>query len=109
MKVTHEQVKARIRHVTYARGPGTLTHCYLHIDNGYIHVDSSACVDPVEFDDTLGRKAAYDRAFNSLWTLLGFLLAEDLFRLRIKHELTERIGLAAADLVVDPFNKRGSV
>jgi hypothetical protein len=92
MKVTPEAIKAKIRHVTYTRGPASMTHCYLHLDNGYLHHGYSACVDPQEFDDTLGRKAAYDNAFGTLWQLMGFLLAEDMWRERAKAELKEHLG-----------------
>jgi hypothetical protein len=106
MKVTVKDIEARIRHVTYTRGPGTITHCYLHLDNNFIHHGYSACVDPIEFDETLGREAAYGNAFGTLWGLMGFMLAEDMFRQRVAAELRERLRIDTID-VNDPFNRRG--
>ena len=33
-------------------------------------------VDPANFDKAIGNRIAYDNAFNKLWPLFGFLLAE---------------------------------
>jgi len=54
----------------------TVTICSITLDNGYSVRDESACVDPANFNREIGEKIAYDRAFNKLWQLFGFLLAE---------------------------------
>lgn len=38
----------------------------------------SACASPENFDPEIGRKIAYDNAFNKIWLLEGYLLKEKL-------------------------------
>ncbi|WP_217994470.1 Gp49 family protein [Vreelandella jeotgali] len=80
-KVTPEAMEARIAATQYTHPEGTtLTFCILHLDNGYTVTGESACVDPANFDAELGRKIAHEQAFDKLWPLFGFLLAEDRYR-----------------------------
>jgi hypothetical protein len=44
--------------------------------NGFSVRGESACVDPRNFNMEIGRNIAYRNAFNSLWALEGYLLAE---------------------------------
>lgn len=78
-RVTPDYMHSRIKAVDYSVF-GTLTYCRLTLDNGYIVTGESACVDPANYKAEIGEKIAYDRAFNSLWPLFGFLLAEKRFR-----------------------------
>lgn len=76
-KVTKEQIEARIKNVEYTVLPGTTTTiAFLTLDNDYTVLGSSACVDPVNFDEEIGEELAFENAFNKLWPLFGFLLAE---------------------------------
>lgn len=80
-KVTPEAMEARIAATQYTHPEGTtLTFCILHLDNGYTVTGESACVDPANFDAELGQKIAHEQAFDKLWPLFGFLLAEDRYR-----------------------------
>jgi hypothetical protein len=45
------------------------------LKNGYTVTGESACVDPANFDEEIGREVAFKDARNKLWPLLGFLLA----------------------------------
>ena len=81
MKVTLEGIKAKIKGETYWVLPdGRTTLCVLDMENGYTIKGLSACVDPAEFDETIGRKIAFDDAFRQIWPLEGYLLAEQIFR-----------------------------
>jgi hypothetical protein len=81
MKVTLEGIKAKIKGETYLVLPdGRTTLCILDLENGYSIKGLSACVDPAEFDETIGRKIAFDDAFRQIWPLEGYLLAEQIFR-----------------------------
>ena len=42
--------------------------------NGFIIVESSACVDVNNFDTQIGREICYDRIKNKLWELEGYKL-----------------------------------
>ena len=46
--------------------------------NGFGVRGESACVDPRNFDEAIGRSIAYENAFDKLWQLEGYLLAERL-------------------------------
>lgn len=80
-RVTPEDIRARIQKVDYHILPGTTcTICNITLDNNFSVRGESACVDPANFNKEIGEKIAYDNAFNNLWPLFGFLLAEDLHR-----------------------------
>jgi hypothetical protein len=54
----------------------TLTICILSLRNGFTVTGESACVDPANFDKTKGEEIARANAFDKLWPLEGYLLAE---------------------------------
>lgn len=86
-RVTAEGMKDRIERVDYHVLPGsTVTICNITVNNGFSVRGESACVDPENFDEAIGRKIAFDNAFRQLWPLFGFLLAEDICR----HRLAQR-------------------
>lgn len=73
-------IQKRIKDVTYHRIPNTTaTICNILMINGFSVRGESACVDPIKFDEAVGRKIAYDNAFDKLWQLEGYLLAERLW------------------------------
>lgn len=60
-------------------GETTVTGCWAFLPNGFqVGYGESACVDPNEFDEELGKKFAKERATisaeNELWKLEGYLL-----------------------------------
>lgn len=78
--VTEGYIKSRISDTTFIQPdvkPATLTLCVITLDNGFHAVGKSACVDPGLFDPDLGRGLAYQDAFEKLWELFGFALAEE--------------------------------
>lgn len=42
--------------------------------NGFTIVESSACVDPKNYDENLGEKICKEKIINQVWNHLGFLL-----------------------------------
>ena len=57
----------------------TITVCHAFLPNGFmVGVGESACIDPAEFDEDLGRKYAKERAEKdatiTLWQLEGYML-----------------------------------
>lgn len=50
----------------------TLVACKL--PNGFIITESSACVDPANFDEQLGYEICMDRIENKIWELEGYAL-----------------------------------
>lgn len=75
-KVTPAYIEGRIAKVAYAKIDETVTVCSLTLDNGFSVRGESACVDPANFDEKIGKSLAYKQAFDKLWPLFGFLLAE---------------------------------
>lgn len=77
MKVTTQEIQDAIRKVQYYRFPGTnVTVCCITLDNNYTAVGQSACVDPAEFNEELGKSIAYKDAESKAWAALAFRLAE---------------------------------
>lgn len=76
-RVTQEYITSRIANVTYTRLPdSTMTICHLTLDNGFAVIGESACVNPANYNQAIGESVAHFNAFNKLWPLFGFLLAE---------------------------------
>lgn len=50
--------------------------CAYKLQNGFIIVESSACVDPSNFDIEIGRKICREHLENKLWELEGYVCQE---------------------------------
>jgi hypothetical protein len=46
------------------------------LPNGFVIVESSSCVDPVNYDFELGKEICYKRIKDKMWELEGYLLQE---------------------------------
>lgn len=44
------------------------------LPNGFIIVESSACVDPANYDENLGAQICMERIVNKVWELEGYVL-----------------------------------
>lgn len=75
-RVTKEQMESRILETKFHKMSPTLTHCTILLDNMYQVTGESACVNLANYNQEIGERIAYDNAFNKLWPLFGFLLAE---------------------------------
>jgi len=76
-KVTKEGMEKRISKVDYIVLPNsTVTLCNITLENGFSIRGESACVDKRNFNVEIGENLAYKQAFNKLWELEGYLLAE---------------------------------
>lgn len=79
-KVEMQDILRRIKDKTFMTlgeiGCPTVTVCNIILDNGYSVRGESACVDPENFSEEIGKSLAYKQAFDRLWPLFGFLLAE---------------------------------
>jgi hypothetical protein len=80
MKITREQIEARIKGVEYIVTHGRMTLCFITLDNGFIESGESVCIDAAEFNSETGRQIAYDDAFDQLWGYFGFVAMEDAHR-----------------------------
>ena len=87
-KVTKESIESRIKETTYHRLGEKTTICKITMVNGFEVLGESACVDPKDFDIMLGRKYSYEKAFEKLWVLEGYLLQDKLYE-KVKNHLSE--------------------
>lgn len=71
-KLTPQDLTNEIVHTTYARFGETGVHCTLTLKNGYTVTGEGSCIDPAIFDEEIGKKVAYENAFEKLWAILGY-------------------------------------
>lgn len=76
-RVPEDAIKARIKDVQYIQH-GTLTVCVIEMHNGWKQVGSNAPASEANFDPEVGKRYAYEDAFNALWRLEGYLLRDQL-------------------------------
>ena len=82
-KVTKDSIEAKIAKVDYMIIPdSTVTLCNITMANGYSVRGESACVDKRNFDVEIGKAISYRDAFNKLWSLEGYLLAERSYKIK---------------------------
>lgn len=79
-RVTKDAIESRIKSRDFIRIGETVTMCHIVLDNGYSVRGESACVNPANYNKKIGEKLSADNAFDKLWPLYGFLLAEDNLR-----------------------------
>lgn len=78
-KVTEESIKAKIKSVDYETivyGDTIGTLCIIMMENGWMSTGFAAPVSHENFDKDVGKRYAYDKAFQPLWQLEGYLLRE---------------------------------
>lgn len=90
MKITREQIEDRISSVEYIVTHGTLTLCFIQLDNGFVQSGESRCIDPKTFSSATGQQLAYDAAFDQLWPYFGFMARE------VAHRIAQMGGLEKA-------------
>lgn len=78
--ITAEFLAGQIQEVSYQRGIGTLTHCYITVKNGFVFTGESSCVSAENFDEKVGQEIAYANAFDKMWSHYGFWLTEKLHK-----------------------------
>lgn len=60
---------------------GKCTIVTAKLPNGFILTESSACVDPANYDVEIGKEICLNRIANRVWELEGYLLQEANYRL----------------------------
>lgn len=58
---------------------GLVTICIIVMKNGFKVEGTSACVDPSNYNEEVGRQYAYENAFEKLWELEGYVLKQKMF------------------------------
>jgi len=57
---------------------GKCTVVAIKLKSGFVIIESSACVDPENFDDQVGREICEERIKNKLWELEGYELQKNI-------------------------------
>ena len=103
-KVTKEDVQAKIASVEYFVMPdGRTTIAHVTLGNGFTVRGESACVSHLNFNKELGEQYALEKAFDKIWELEGYLLAEQLNKhpldsiARVCHEVNKAYCEALGD------------
>ena len=76
IKVTQEQIDILLNNsdIEVKTVFGKCTTVAVKLKNGFILTESSACVDPANYDAELGKKLCYEHIENRLWELEGYAL-----------------------------------
>jgi len=97
-KVTKKSIAKKIIGIEYINVPDTtVTICHLTLENGFSVRGESACVDPRNFDSSIGEHYAYEEAFNKVWAFEGYLLAEKLYRAENAKPTKVRLSISVAN------------
>ena len=70
--LTKEYLEHQVALVAYNRFGEVGIQCVLTLNNGYTVTGESSCIDPNIFDEEIGKKIAYENAFDKLWSILGY-------------------------------------
>lgn len=80
-RVTTDLIDSKIKGITTYRLPDTtITVAAITMENGWMQEGFSACADPANFDEQIGKEMAINNAYDKIWPLEGYLLKERLFR-----------------------------
>lgn len=75
-KITREFLESEIVETKFTRLSETLMHCLITVKSGFVFTGESACVDPANFDEEIGKKLAYEQAIGQMWMPYGFWLKQ---------------------------------
>lgn len=79
-RVSLNDIQDKVNQTVYTVLPDTTTTvCQLFMENGFVVIGTSACVDPANYNKGLGERFAYEDALNKVWPLEGYLLAQELY------------------------------
>ena len=81
-KVTIEDVKGFIKELEVEKFGEKTTIVKVVLQNGFVLVEHSSSVDPINFDMELGKSICIERIENKIWELLGFKLQCDLLEVK---------------------------
>ena len=81
IKVTQERINHLLETAEYLSCTtfGKCTIVTAKLENGFVLTESSACVDPENYDEDLGRKLCLKKITDKLWELEGYALQKGLF------------------------------
>lgn len=69
---------------TYSTQFGKETVVTMQLPNGFVLTESSACVDPANYDEKLGYEICIRKLTDRVWELEGYLLQNELYKKSLK-------------------------
>ena len=87
IKVTQEQIDGLLNNaeITVETKHDKMTIVTVKLESGFLMTESSACVDPDNYDEEIGAEICLEHIKNRLWELEGYCLQKKV------HELTKTI------------------
>lgn len=74
-RLTKEMIESLIRQVHFVPVEGsTMTVCIVQTTSGFMICDSSAAIDPANYDAAVGKTVAYNKVINRLFELEGYAI-----------------------------------
>ncbi|MDD2952524.1 MAG: Gp49 family protein [Parabacteroides sp.] len=89
---------------TYSTQFGKCTVVSMQLPNGFVLTESSACVDPKNYDEKLGCDICIRKLTEKVWELEGYLLQDDLYYEELLKTAPDRM---FQDLTVAMLNDAG--
>ena len=95
--VTKEQVLANMQDVlvrTETEFGKPVTYVTVRMQNGFALRESTTCVDPINYDEEIGKKICLEKIEDKIWFLLGYQLQEQNFldTLDVKEKVALELG-----------------
>ena len=85
-KLTTDYISSLVKDTSFFILPATTTTiCQLTLQNGFVVVGTSACIDKNSFSKEIGEQEAYKNALDKVWELEGYLLKQRLHEKAIKN------------------------
>ncbi len=79
-KLTPDYISSLVKDTSFFILPTTTTTiCQLTLQNGFVVVGTSACIDKNSFSKEIGEQEAYKNALDKVWELEGYLLKQRLY------------------------------
>lgn len=83
ISVTKEQVMENMKDVicrTSMEFDKPVTYVTVRMINGFTLRESTTCVDPVNYDEEIGKQICLEKIEDKIWFLLGYALQESIFK-----------------------------
>ena len=64
---------------------GRTTICNIYLENGFTVRGESACVNPENYDEEIGKRISFENAKKKIWALEGYLLQERIYQNKLKE------------------------
>ncbi len=79
--ITHDSIHLDIKAVEFRHFKvlgKRFTHCYIEMKSGYVATAYEVCVDDNNYNESLGERYSFEKAFSTLWPLEGYRLQNEL-------------------------------